>query len=467
MNEEESILKSTKIDIDVNAHIEKLKCDIVKQNDEAYAIIAFDNLGFGNISAIKFDACGYNSFGDIVNVNGQEKFFLIVQDVDIKRNEHVTDLKAKLPNADIKKLDMQECQICYADGTVVSYAGEDKMCFEVEEIENSERKEAIKKIYGKKAKYKVKEFEKGWICTCGRYNSNENSRCSLCENEKEDLFLMSSEEGMNQIMDKYNNIREEEKKLKRIEEAKKKKKKNRHKKVGIIVGIIGVIIIFMMPNIILKVQTTVTMSKRQIYNSVNEMRIAMQGNWSHKSDYNDNILWQLQIIGNKGVKVYASTTDTSECEISWNPSKGTFKAGNITYVVDKGGQTIEEENGSCSYDKGGYTMTPGVSESSDSDSSSSYESAYSALNISDIYVSSNSSYTVCTGKVTNNGEFTYKFVSIKGVFKDAFGTVVDTDSTYAVGSEGLAPGESKSFRMSVRRDSTIEDCSVSITDYDN
>ena len=118
MNEEGDNLKSTKIEIDVNAHIENLKCDIVKQNDGAYAIIAFDNLGYGNISAIKFDACGYNSFGDIVNVNGQEKFFLIVQDVDIKRNEHVTDLRAKLPNADIKKLDMQECQICYADGTV-------------------------------------------------------------------------------------------------------------------------------------------------------------------------------------------------------------------------------------------------------------------------------------------------------------------------------------------------------------
>lgn len=69
--------------------------------------------------------------------------------------------------------------------------------------------------------------------------------------------------------------------------------------------------------------------------------------------------------------------------------------------------------------------------------------------------------------MTNNGKKTYRFVTIKGAFKDSSGTVVDTDSTYAVGSEGLAPGESKSFRMSVSEDSTIEDCSITITDYDN
>ena len=450
-------MEVVKIEVDVNAHIENLKYDIVKQNDEAYAVIEFDNLGFGNISAIKFDACGFNSFGDIVGVNGQDKFFLIVQDVDIKRNEHVSDLRAKLPNADIKKIDIQECQICYADGTVVSYSGEEKICFEVEEFDNSESKAAIKKIYGKKAKYKVKEFEQGWICTCGRYNKCETSRCSSCENIKENLFVMCSEDGMNQIIEKYNNIREEEKRV-AIEEEKRQKKRIRQKQVGILAGIIGVIIVIIM------ISNAVTMSKRQIYNSVDEMRDAMQGNWSHRSDYNYDIMWQLQIEGDKCTRVYASSENTYEQDITWNPSKGTFEIGNDTYVVVSGGQTIEEDD-KYSYDKGGGTLTPG--ESSDSYSSSNYESVYSALDFSDIYVSSNSSYTVCTGKVTNNGKKTYRFVTIKGAFKDSSGTVVDTDSTYAVGSEGLAPGESKSFRMSVSKDSTIEDCSITITDYDN
>ena len=55
---------------------------------------------------------------------------------------------------------------------------------------------------------------------------------------------------------------------------------------------------------------------------------------------------------------------------------------------------------------------------------------------------------------------------MKGAFKDSSGNVLDTDSTYVVGSEGLAPGESSSFRLSVDKDSKITDCSVSILDFD-
>lgn len=58
-------------------------------------MLEFDNLGCGSISAIKFEACGFNSFGDVVLVHGQEKFFLIVQDITIERNEHVKSLCIK------------------------------------------------------------------------------------------------------------------------------------------------------------------------------------------------------------------------------------------------------------------------------------------------------------------------------------------------------------------------------------
>lgn len=75
---------------------------------------------------------------------------MIVQDIEIERNEHVTGLKAKLPNRDIRKLALQECQICYADGTVVSYDGENELSFEVEEFDDLESKAAIKKYMGKK-----------------------------------------------------------------------------------------------------------------------------------------------------------------------------------------------------------------------------------------------------------------------------------------------------------------------------
>jgi hypothetical protein len=53
------------------------------------------------------------------------------------------------------------------------------------------------------------------------------------------------------------------------------------------------------------------------------------------------------------------------------------------------------------------------------------------------------------GSVQNNGKKTYKYVKVRGAFIDRTGKTIDTDWTYAVGSEGLRPGEKSSFRMSV------------------
>ncbi len=105
------------------------------------------------------------------------------------------------------------------------------------------------------------------------------------------------------------------------------------------------------------------------------------------------------------------------------------------------------------------------SSSSSSSSGSSYSSAIIDLRFSNIKIEHNSLYTVVTGTVTNKGSKSYKFVTVKGAFKNSSGTVIDTDSTYAVGSEGLAPGESKTFRMSVDKNYNIKNCSISIISY--
>lgn len=65
----------------------------------------------------------------------------------------------------------------------------------------------------------------------------------------------------------------------------------------------------------------------------------------------------------------------------------------------------------------------------------------SDLRISGVSLSSSSSYITATGTVTNNGSRTVRFVEVKAAFKNSSGKVVDTDWTYAVGSEGLSPGE--------------------------
>ncbi len=94
------------------------------------------------------------------------------------------------------------------------------------------------------------------------------------------------------------------------------------------------------------------------------------------------------------------------------------------------------------------------------------ESAKDVLDFSNIDISHNSSYTVCTGTITNNGRETYTFVEVKGIFKNSYGTIIDTDWTYAVGSEGLAPNESTAFRMSIDKNLDVTNCKIEIIDYD-
>lgn len=95
------------------------------------------------------------------------------------------------------------------------------------------------------------------------------------------------------------------------------------------------------------------------------------------------------------------------------------------------------------------------------------ENATSALKFSNIRIKHNSSYTECTGTVKNTGSKTYSFVKIKGSFKNYSGSVVDTDWTYAVGNEGLSPGESTTFSMSIPKNTSVKTCSISILDYNN
>lgn len=93
------------------------------------------------------------------------------------------------------------------------------------------------------------------------------------------------------------------------------------------------------------------------------------------------------------------------------------------------------------------------------------EKAEDVLVFSNVDISKNSSYTICNATITNNGKKTYTFVEIKGKFKDSSGNIIDTDWTYAVGTEGLAPGESATFRLSVSKNSKITKCDLEILDY--
>ncbi len=173
----------------------------------------------------------------------------------------------------------------------------------------------------------------------------------------------------------------------------------------------------------------------------------------------------ITINGNEFTYSWPSLDNTIEGEIrEWNYKEGTIRTFEELVITSEGnlkdGEDVYERN------RYSYWSASSSSSSSSSRSGDSYESAYSALHITVDRVQSNSSYTICTGSVKNDGNKTYKFVTLKGSFKDARGNVVDTDWTYGVGAEGLAPGESTTFRLSVPKNYDIVSCSVSIMDYD-
>ena len=88
------------------------------------------------------------------------------------------------------------------------------------------------------------------------------------------------------------------------------------------------------------------------------------------------------------------------------------------------------------------------------------------LKVSNVNITTSKYYTKASGNFTNNSDTTVKFVKIKGSFKNSSGKVVDTDWTYAVGSEGLKPGETCKWELSVDKDYSIKSCSAEVIDYD-
>lgn len=351
-------MKNVEKIIDINAHIENLICEVNVENGTPIAKISFTNLGYGDITAVKFNAVGYNSFGDIVPVNGKDKFFLIIQDMVIAKNETAANLRAKLPSADIRKLDLEECQICYADGSVVSYQGEQRLIFELEQIDQQEQLNALHKLYDEKAVFIPKDYAQGWVCSCGRFNVHEKTVCSLCGKLKSDTEKVCSEENLIKLVEEYR-ISEEKDREARQEERKKQEKEKTKKKV--ITGMIAAVCIVL----IYLIFHTVQISQRTTYASESEMKKDLEGVWTnYDEDYRAS--HQIKIKGDSFVIRWifrlSSARDLELTIDEWNPKEGTFQVSVGTYTILSNGN-IKDEDGN-EYERGGSW--------SDNDSETSY-----------------------------------------------------------------------------------------------
>ena len=340
-------MKNVEKIIDINAHIENLTCEIDVVNGDSIAKISFTNLGYGDITAIKFSACGYNSFGDIVPVNGKDKFFLILQDMVIAKNESAVELKAKLPSTDMRKLDLEENQICYSDGSVVSYEGENSFVFELEQIDNQEQLNALHKLYDERAMFKLKNYySKGWVCACGRYNKHDKSDCSLCGKLKSHTENICSDENLRKLVEEYRISEEKDRENRAAEQKRVEKEKLRR---GIIIGIVAIICIVLAYPVI----HTMQISQRTTYASESDMKGALRGVWTnYDADYNAE--YKINISGDKLVKRWIISSGDMDVELKikeWNPEEGTFRVSTSTYTVLKNGNIKDNEG--IEYEKGG------------------------------------------------------------------------------------------------------------------
>lgn len=110
-------------------------------------------------------------------------------------------------------------------------------------------------------------------------------------------------------------------------------------------------------------------------------------------------------------------------------------------------------------------MNDSYSEKSENQSAEETDTGTEDLEVIELAAEFTADSCVCTGKVKNKGNRTYYFVKVKVRYKDSNAEVLDTNTGYAAGEEGLEPGEASSFRISVPYDERIGKVSASVYDY--
>ncbi len=74
-------------------------------------------------------------------------------------------------------------------------------------------------------------------------------------------------------------------------------------------------------------------------------------------------------------------------------------------------------------------------------------------------------YIYVTGSLKNNGTRTVSFVKVKAIYYDANMTPLNTDWTYAVGVEGLSPGETTQFELMTKFTGDLEKYKLEVIDW--
>lgn len=247
----------------MNANILYLKHEIVADTSKTQARIEFRNMAYGTITAVKFEARGYNAFGDVIQIAGKPTFDIVAQDLVIAPKKYAK-LDSVLPSKDIRKLDLKLKQVCYANGKIVNVQPEEIVTYEIEELDGNGSLEEREKreLLEKKTTAAIcfpKRYGRNWVCICAYLNKNTDAICRQCGCRQVEIFEYYTEENIKAKIDERNKRAAAEEARRKAEQIKfeaeqKRQREERErqeaeqrakaaKRGKIIAGVVGVVTI--------------------------------------------------------------------------------------------------------------------------------------------------------------------------------------------------------------------------------
>ncbi len=250
---------------------------------------------------------------------------MVLQDIAIGINKAASNLIINLPNSDIRRLELEENQIRLSDGTLLTYAGENIVEFDLHifELHNEHEIITVLKDYEPSAICLPANLENGWVCLCGHFNKTSDAACNSCGKNKDKTFDICSEAGIKRAVEDYKEKQDALKKVKEDSESAEKEKLVNRYVWGIFGAILLIIGMFVLSNV-------AENSRRRIYSDNYEMEVDLQGMWDCYIDGKEDTHLGMEIDRD----VLTTYTDDIEYIITWNSSNGSFNTDEGTYIVN-------------------------------------------------------------------------------------------------------------------------------------
>lgn len=211
-----------------------------------------------------------------------------------------------------------------------------------------------------------------------------------------------------------------------------------------------------------KQSTKGTRSDTPMFASENEMREKVAGVYTEKLDEDYMIKISDDTMTRRHGKGQDITDETYRI-VSYDPENGVINLENDVVAVTKDGGLYYR----FGYDRGGVWEDDPSSQESSGSSTQSSSATTPTFTFGDIRwkISDTGSYVTYSSSITNNSSMSYKFVEVRFTFYDENSNVIDTDWTYAVGSEGIRPGETSQFDLMRKNDISESRIGLEVINY--